>query len=370
MKIIRRNSLICICLTVCVLALVVAGQQRAGGGLFPVAKDGKWGYIDETGRIVIGPQFDGASGFSDERALVSVRGKVGYIDTAGHLINTPPFDLGGVFSEGLAPINVGQKSDRIIGLITDPGRWGYIDKSGALVIPMKFQEADEFSEGLAAAHLGDISGFIDHTGRFVFNAPFDVSWGFSEGIVLVKSNLKMIFLDRTGKRLPTPPLDDNYQPGLSFHEGLAAVQIKEKWGYIDKTGRLVIPAKFLEAGDFSEGLAAAEVPVDQSKETPCIMDGTSSYTAPKKFGYIDHTGKMIIAPRWEYPGPFVGGLANVSNCYKASFIDKTGRIAIKTQFNGALPFSDGLAPVHIGDQRGLLNGYIDKTGKIIWPPSK
>lgn len=373
MRLARRSNLICLLLIFCALAFVAVGQQRAvsnrssstGGGLYPVVKDGKWGYIDETGRIVIALQFDSAAGFCDERALVTVGGKPRYIDTAGRFINTPPFELSNNFNEGLAPINLGQERIPNIGLIKNPGRWGYINKSGALVIPMKFQLADEFHEGLAAAHLGQTSGFIDHTGRFVFNAPFDVSWGFSEGVVLIKSNLKMIYLNRAGKRLPMPPLDDNYY-GHSFHEGLAAVQIKDKWGFMDKTGRLVIPAEFIEVGDFSEGLAAAEVPIDQDKEPPCRIDETATYTVAKKFGYIDRTGTMIIAPQWEYASPFVDGLASVSSCYHASFIDKKGRVSIETRFNDALPFTGPLAEVLIGS----MHGYIDKTGKVIWEPMR
>jgi hypothetical protein len=333
--------------------------------LYAVARDGKWGFIDETGRIRIAPQFESANGFSDERALVSSNGNPRYIDTDGRFINTPPFDLGGNFSEGLAPINVGQERIPNIGLIKNPGRWGYINKSGALTLPMKFQLADEFNEGLAAAHLGRRSGFVDHTGRFVFDAPFDVSWGFSEGFVLVKSNLKMCYYDRTGHRLATPPLDENYY-GHSFHEGLAAVQIKDKWGFMDRRGRLVIPAEFIDVGDFSAGLAAAEVPIDQDKETPCRFDETSTYTVAKKFGYIDRTGRMVIPPQWEYAGPFVAGLANVATCSKASFIDKTGRVVIETPFNDAAPFYGALARVYVG----MEIGYIDKTGKTIWQPAK
>src|SRR2546423_10523087 len=62
--------------------------------LYFVVRSDKWGYIDETGRVCIAPQFDNANNFSDERALVSVGGKPRYIDTGGRFINTPPFDVG------------------------------------------------------------------------------------------------------------------------------------------------------------------------------------------------------------------------------------------------------------------------------------
>jgi hypothetical protein len=57
-----------------------------------------------------------------------------------------------------------------------------------------------------------------------------------------------------------------------------------KWGYIDKSGNVVIQPQFADARFFSEGLACV---------TP---DG-------KKYGYIDKTGQFVITPQYEgnYP---------------------------------------------------------------------
>jgi hypothetical protein len=64
-----------------------------------------------------------------------------------------------------------------------------------------------------------------------------------------------------------------YDNVMNFDEGLAAVKLNSKWGFIDKTGREVIPRKYDEAHDFSEGLAA----VKQNS----------------KWGFIDNTGKFL-----------------------------------------------------------------------------
>jgi hypothetical protein len=42
---------------------------------------------------------------------------------------------------------------------------------------------------------------------------------------------------------------------LPFGEGLAAIKVGGKWGYIDKGGRIVINPQFDSVGLFSEGLA-------------------------------------------------------------------------------------------------------------------
>ena len=44
-----------------------------------------------------------------------------------------------------------------------------------------------------------------------------------------------------------------------FSEGLAAVIIKNHWGYINRNGNVEIEPKFTDAAGFSEGLAYARI---------------------------------------------------------------------------------------------------------------
>ena len=60
-----------------------------------------------------------------------------------------------------------------------------------------------------------------------------------------------------------------------FYEGLACVMDdNEKWGFVDETGKVVIPYQWESATYFNEGLAA-------------VMD------ANDKWGFIDKTGKIV-----------------------------------------------------------------------------
>jgi hypothetical protein len=84
-----------------------------------------------------------------------------------------------------------------------------------------------------------------------------------------------------------------------FSEGMAAVMNKdengrERWGFIDATGKMVIPATYkLEPGRFSEGLAAVKIGDESSYE----------------MAYIDKTGKRVMESKpWEL-GEFHGGFA-------------------------------------------------------------
>src|ERR1700686_2614896 len=86
--------------------------------------------------------------------------------------------------------------------------------------------------------------------------------------------------------LPTSLLTQQRHFGLPF-----PVSLHGKYGYMDANCKMVVPARFDEAFDFTEGLAAVRA------------DG--------KWGYIDLSGQFAIAPRFETAMEFSEGLAAV-----------------------------------------------------------
>src|SRR5262245_15115052 len=86
---------------VLLVSLHLAEAQSTAQERCPVVKDGKWGYIDGDGKVVIPTQFDGASAFHEGVARVFVNGRTVFINTSGRIIIRPRFDIVGDFSEGL-----------------------------------------------------------------------------------------------------------------------------------------------------------------------------------------------------------------------------------------------------------------------------
>ncbi len=104
--------------------------------------------------------------------------------------------------------------------------------------------------------------------------------------------------------------------------GMARVKLTGKWGYIDRTGRIVINPQFEEAGDFSEGLARVK--------------------AGGKWGYVDRTGRFLINPQFEEAGDFSQGLARVKLGGKWGYVNRQGAVVIPPQFSEASDFSRSL----------------------------
>src|SRR5712692_378744 len=88
----------------CALLLTVSpssgAKRKDTTAFFLIQQDGKWGYIDKTGSIVIKPEFEEAFPYSEGLAAVRVRGKWGYVNDKGNMIINPRFDLAAPFSEG------------------------------------------------------------------------------------------------------------------------------------------------------------------------------------------------------------------------------------------------------------------------------
>ncbi len=136
-------------------------------------------------------------------------------------------------------------------------------------------------------------------------------------------------------------------------EGLALYNQDWKFGYMDKTGRIVIPARFLDAHNFSQGRALVRLPYNEAKKLGA------------KFAFINRQGKVVIpqAIAEDDPAPhFSEGLAPVMAEGKFGFADRTGKLVIPASFSEAHNFAEGLAPVGAGRK----TGYIDKTGKFVW----
>jgi hypothetical protein len=346
------------------------GKEYESYGRFPIVVEGKYGYIDRFGHVVIQPQFDSAARFSDGLALIKIGGKWGYIDVSGRRAIAAKFEDARSFSEGLGTVFLRDSAG--------PG-WAVIDKTGRAVVRSRFGWPMVFCEGRAWFAAEDFwSGCIDRVGDTVIKPTFPYeNRPFSEGLAYALFWGRHGYIDKNGK----VAIEANFDGGGDFHEGLAYFMNDStapgRWGYINKSGGIVIKSQYGRAGDFSEGLA------------PVSIDG--------KWGYINPTGKVVVAPQFVEARGFSEGLALVRvrvvstqpvkkdggsygpPCY--GYIDRTGAMIIKPQFDRAGDFSDGLAEVWVADRthprtgvRSLVAppppkyryGYINKRGNYVW----
>ncbi|MEK6512535.1 WG repeat-containing protein [Myroides odoratimimus] len=249
-------------------------------------KDGKWGYVDEDKNWVIEPQYADAWMFSRGMAVASVSdGEYGIINTVGewmvepkYLIITTHVDRRGakyfmtqkdhkttIYDEGghkiTSTLEMIIESDTIFEndryrLVGSNNHYGFINPKGEWVIEPKYSFGTQFSEGLASMSLDDNS-------RVIINDKGDVLKHFSEEIGYV---------------------------GI-FRNGLAPIRNRDAYGYVNKTGEVVIDYKYVDASDFKDGIAF--VREDDSNTFHCI--NTSGETLfSKECDFILSVGHGLV----------------------------------------------------------------------------
>ena len=183
-------------------------------------------------------------------------------------------------------------------------------------------------------------GFVNkETEEVVIPHKYERVQEFSEGLAAVSLNWKWGFIDKIGKEV----IPIKYDYARSFSEGLAVVKINRKYGYIDKTGKEITFLKYDSVDDFSEGLAAVSL--------------------NWKSGFIDKIGKEVIPIKYDYVRSFSEGLAVVKINSKYGYIDKIGKEITSLKYDSVYDFSEGLAVVEINGKYG----YINKKGNEVIP---
>lgn len=340
-------------------------RSPAADPLYRFVKDGKAGYINQTGQVMIKPKFTPAAGgeFHDGLLMSDTYRPVFYTTNGKRAFNKELLE-GWDFSEGL-------------GLVSDLNtrKFGFIDTTGHWVIAPTFGGFNQtfvfpFNDGLAAIWLKDDVGYLDHSGKFAIPPQFHFGDSFHEDmarvvveypcnlfpgrhiIILVSDQgttpnqdsqaaCKFTFIDKSGKVISPARYDD----AGKFAEGVAPVKIGKVWGYIDKSGQMVISPRFETAHSFSDGLAL-------------VSEGGKS-------GFIDHTGAYTIKPEFNFAEDFVDGLAVVGGSDAGFwYIDHSGKQAIPEKFSVASSFFKGLA--HVKLSPGYIFGEAPKTGKYAY----
>lgn len=118
---------------------------------------------------------------------------------------------------------------------------------------------------------------------------------------------------------------------------LHPVRLAKGFGFGDKAGNLVIPARYDWAWPFSEGRAGVRI--------------------GKDWFLLDEQGKRLSPERYDWVGPFRQGLAPARLGRKWGYIGRDGAWKIDPYFSDARPFREGLAAVQVGGDYAI----VDKT---------
>jgi WG repeat protein len=330
----RHKLRIRLCLLL--FAVLVSRVCYAGSRDEPlvVVQNGKYGYIDLNGKVIIRPQFIWADHFWRGLGTVYICGRYVSIDSSGALL-----PLRTVVEGHLEPRKKGEK-------------FGFVDASGQFRIAPTFDDVLPFSEGFAAVRSGEKWGFVDTSGHIVIRPQFKAAYYFRDGVAAADSDSGDMLIDTSGTIR-----------AQGFHvvdliaDGRVPASRGDKSGYLDVGGKVAIPFVYDAVAAFSGGLAAVN--------------------KRGKWGYVNRDGQVIIPPKFDEAGPFASGLAPAKLGNTTGFIDRSGTFSFYLPFRYATGFLTGdeesdlfIAQTDVSrfwtdDDRF---GYVNTSGHVIWGP--
>lgn len=304
----------------------------------------KWGIIDYKGDVVLPNEYFKILDFeSKEGNMIFHTTKIekngsersDFFDSTGKKINT----LSYITSN---PVYKPQ----IFSIVRDErGYYNFIDYNGKEILTKPYDDLGDIhgtnylvvGRRLAG---GTQYGVYDLTNNKEIT-PFQEGFikSYHNGIAIIgkfipaKRKHLYAFMNFEGKYIT----DFEFDEAKNFVGNLAIVTKDKKVGLIDKTtGKIVLPIKYKEFGDYSDGMAA-------------VVD-TQGYV-----GYVDHQGTLVIPIEYGAGAPFKNGLAAVYKNGQEFFINKQNQVITKQKYDSTGPYRDGLAQVSIKRKVGLIN---------------
>lgn len=222
------------------------------------------------------------------------------------------------------------------------GTYGFKDQTGKIMIPPKYGNASDFGAydpNFSRVDSNGRTGLVNAYGKEIAATKYFSIEKFSEGIAVARmGNNNYGYIDTTGKEVI--PLI--YNGARDFVNGFAVVTIYDKKdnakkGIVDKTGKLVVPVKYDELYGFSDGL--------------CL------FKLGSKQGFIDQRGNEVLSfSKYDHIGYFNHNRAAVSRSAKYGYINRDGKEVIPLKYDIAESFDDeGYGKVRLKEQYFLID---------------
>lgn len=328
-----------------------------------IVKSSKYGAVNIDGKIIKPCSYSDALIICDSYIALKMNDKWGIVDHEGKEMTQFKYEeISPYFSTDSAFV---AKYD---------GFWGVSDYQENTLIPYKYDDIwYKLSSTATTVQLNDKWGLYNSKNKEVLPCEYARMYPDSSGYVTVekkgnsyKTSRKALIETETGKIV----IPFEYMDMGNYSEGLLAVEdLNGKWGFIDIKRNTIIPFIYDNAGDFSEGLAAVH------KKTGEFMRTVIWDRAPvENCGYIDRTGKVIIPFKFRanittYGHQFSNGLAvqgiSKNNLWanKFGYINKTGQWIVEPIYDSAEPFEKGLGKVEKDEKVGCVN----TKGELVIP---
>lgn len=142
-------------------------------GLRAIVKDGKFGFIDEAGRLRIANRYENARPFSEGLAAIQIRGHWGFIDHNEKIVVQPVYEQVEDFYNGMA-------------IVRQEEGMGLVDAGGTVKLPMRYDQIILNPNNRYVIQQGKAYGLADSTGTIIIQPRYDAITDPGNGFVIIQ----------------------------------------------------------------------------------------------------------------------------------------------------------------------------------------
>lgn len=179
----------------------------------------------------------------------------------------------------------------------------------------------------------------------IIPAVYDFVAPLSDGLFTVTEGNYTAYFDVAGNEVL--PFSNKYESYGNFTEGLARVLFNEKWGFIDRQGKEVIPPQFHYTDEFADGRAIVR-------------------NEAELHGAIDAQGNLVIGYQFPVLTNFERGYARFGDLKTWGLIDKTGTIVVPQIYISIGRVYRNTVTVQVLEGEEYKEGELTIGGEVKW----
>jgi hypothetical protein len=146
-------------------------------GLRGIKKNGKFGFIDDEGRLRIANRYEDIKPFSEGLAAVKIRNKWGFINRDEKIIIQPAYEDVSPFQNGYARI----QQNKMHGLLSDEGK---------LLLPARYHGIRVLENGRMLLTQNNLKGIADAMGNVLLQPKYNSVHDLDNGYIIVEQDGK------------------------------------------------------------------------------------------------------------------------------------------------------------------------------------
>ncbi|MBS1506782.1 MAG: WG repeat-containing protein [Bacteroidetes bacterium] len=304
--------------------------EHASNTFRSFTKSSGWQLLDESGKVISSRYYQEMTPAKTHGYVVKSRDFFGWMNDRG------VEQIHCVFDSLSAPVE--EKA-----AVKFKGKYGIIDNHENWIVPPQQYQVQVINKEVYLQREPGNNFVKSFLGNIIYFTPYRLAFGaevFSE--FLPDGTVRT--MNYLGQLIPPLPVPENVKEVFTESEGYRGIKKDDRYGFVDRKGKLRIANRYDSIGEFHEGLAAVKL--------------------IGRWGFVNSSDQITINPNYDRCAYFKNGLAIVSRNNKFGLINQSGQPVLALRYDKITRLPDNKFLLEVASRLGLA----DAQGALLVEP--